>query len=39
MININNLNKTYNYGKANAFHALKNVSLNIESAEMVAIIG
>lgn len=39
MININNLSKTYNYGKANAFQALKDVSLNIETGEMVAIIG
>ena len=39
MIKINNLNKTYNYGKANAFQALKNVSLDIETGEMVAIIG
>ena len=39
MIEINNINKTYNKGKANAFQALKNVSLTIEDGEMVAIIG
>lgn len=39
MIKISNLNKTYNYGKANAFQALKDVSLDIETGEMVAIIG
>ena len=39
MIEINNINKTYNKGKANAFQALKNVSLTIDDGEMVAIIG
>ena len=39
MIEIKNINKTYNKGKANAFQALKNVSLTIEDGEMVAIIG
>lgn len=39
MIEIKNLYKTYNYGKANAFEALKDVSLTINDGEMVAIIG
>ena len=39
MIDLNNVNKTYNKGKANAFQALKDVSLTIEDGEMVAIIG
>ena len=39
MIELNNINKTYNKGKANAFQALKDVSLTIEDGEMVAIIG
>ena len=39
MIEINNINKTYNIGKSNAFQALKDVSLTIEDGEMVAIIG
>ena len=39
MIEIKNINKTYNKGKVNAFHALKDVSLAIEDGEMVAIIG
>lgn len=39
MIEIKNLYKTYNYGKPNAFEALKNVSLTINDGEMVAIIG
>ena len=39
MIEIKNINKTYNKGKANAFQALKNVSLTIEDGELVAIIG
>ena len=39
MIELKNINKTYNKGKANAFQALKNVSLTIEDGEMVAIIG
>ena len=39
MIEIKNINKTYNKGKANAFQALKDVSLTIEDGEMVAIIG
>ena len=39
MIEINNINKTYNIGKSNAFQALKEVSLTIEDGEMVAIIG
>lgn len=39
MIEIKNLYKTYNYGKPNAFEALKDVSLTINDGEMVAIIG
>lgn len=39
MIEIKNLYKTYNYGKPNAFGALKDVSLTINDGEMVAIIG
>ena len=39
MIKIENLYKTYNLGKSNAFTALKDVSLTIEDGEMVAIVG
>ena len=39
MIEIKNLYKTYNYGKPNAFEALKDVSLTINDGEMVTIIG
>ena len=39
MIKINNIYKTYNLGKSNAFTALKDVSLEIKPGEMVAIIG
>ena len=39
MIEIKDLNKTYNYKKANAFQALKNVSLTIADGEIVAIMG
>ena len=39
MIEIIDVNKTYNKGKANAFQALKDVSLTIEDGEMIAIIG
>ena len=39
MIEIKNINKTYNKGKSNAFQALYDVSLKIEDGEMVAIIG
>lgn len=39
MIEIKNINKTYNIGKSNAFQALKDVSLTIKDGEMVAIIG
>ncbi|MBQ2981616.1 MAG: ABC transporter ATP-binding protein [Lachnospiraceae bacterium] len=39
MIEINNVNKTYNKGKVNAFQALKDVTVTIEDGEMVAIIG
>lgn len=39
MIKITNLNKTYNYKKPNAFHALHDISLEIADGEMTAIIG
>lgn len=39
MIEIRELSKTYNYGKSNAFKALKSVSLDIESGELIAIMG
>lgn len=39
MIKIENLTKTYNYKKSNAFTALTDVSLTINEGEMVAIIG
>ena len=39
MIEIKNVYKSYNLGKANAFTALKDVSLTIRDGEMVAIIG
>ncbi|MBR2177075.1 MAG: ABC transporter ATP-binding protein [Clostridia bacterium] len=39
MINIENLTKTYNYKKTNAFTALKDISLQINDGELVAIIG
>ena len=39
MIKIENLYKTYNLGKSNAFTALKGINLTINDGEMVAIIG
>lgn len=39
MINIIDLCKTYNYKKTNAFQALYNVNLHIESGTMTAIVG
>ena len=39
MIKLENIYKTYNLGKSNAFTALKGVSLTINDGEMVAIIG
>lgn len=39
MIKLENIFKTYNLGKSNAFTALKGVSLTINDGEMVAIIG
>lgn len=39
MIKIKDLNKYYNKGKSTEFHALKNVSLEIEAGEFVAIVG
>ncbi len=38
MISVNNLHKVYNKGQ-NATHALKGVSLNVDSGEFVAIMG
>ena len=38
MIKVNNLHKVYNKGQ-NATHALKGVSLDVESGEFVAIMG
>ena len=39
MIKLENIYKTYNPGKSNAFTALKGVNLSIKEGEMVAIIG
>ena len=39
MIKLENIYKTYNLGKSNAFTALKGVNLTIGEGEMVAIIG
>lgn len=39
MIEIENLNKTYNYKKANAFQALYDVSLTVNDGKLTAIIG
>ncbi len=39
MIELKNIDKTYNLGKPNAFKALDDVSLTIKDGEMVAIIG
>lgn len=39
MIKLTNITKIYNKNKANEFHALKNVNLEIEDGEMIAIIG
>ena len=39
MIQLENIYKTYNLGKSNAFTALKGVNLTINEGEMVAIIG
>ena len=39
MVQLNNIVKTYNKGKSNAFEALHGISLTIEDGEMVAIIG
>ncbi len=39
MIQLNNISKIYNKGKANAFQALYDVNLTIEDGELVAIIG
>ncbi len=39
MIEIENLNKTYNYKKSNAFQALYDISLTINDGELTAIIG
>ncbi len=39
MIKINNLTKTYNYKKSNAFEALKNISISINDGELISIVG
>ena len=39
MIRLVNINKTYNKGRNNAFHALKDVSLEIKDGELLAIVG
>ena len=39
MVQLDNIVKTYNKGKSNAFEALHGISLTIEDGEMVAIIG
>lgn len=39
MIKIKGVNKIYNKGKNNEFHALKDVSLEVKDGEMVAIVG
>ncbi len=39
MIKINNLRKVYNQSSDNEFEALKNITLNINDGELVAIIG
>lgn len=39
MVKLNNIIKTYNKGKSNAFEALHGVSLTVENGEMVAIVG
>ena len=39
LIQLSNIEKIYNRGKENEFHALKNISLTIESGEYVAIVG
>lgn len=39
MIEVLNINKTYNLGKSNAFEALKNISLTINNHEMLAVTG
>lgn len=39
MIELSNINKTYNKGKVNAFQALYDVSVSVADGEMVALIG
>lgn len=39
MVKLDNIVKTYNKGKSNAFEALHGISLTIEDGEMVAIVG
>lgn len=39
MVKLDNIIKTYNKGKGNAFEALHGISLTIEDGEMVAIVG
>ena len=39
MIELQQVNKTYSYKKANAVHALVDVSLRINEGELTAIVG
>lgn len=39
MIELKTLNKIYNKGKSNAFHALKDIDFTVSQGEMVAIMG
>ena len=39
MIKLDNINKIYNKGKDNEFYALRDVSLDIDTGELVAITG
>ncbi|NLN05203.1 MAG: ATP-binding cassette domain-containing protein, partial [Clostridiaceae bacterium] len=39
MIELVNINKVYRKGNKNDVHALKDVSLNIEEGELVALVG
>lgn len=39
MVEINNLNKTYNLGKKNAYQALFDINVKIDDGELVVIIG
>ncbi len=39
MIRISHLNKTYNKGRGNEFHALKDVDIQVAPGELVAVVG